>query len=107
MPTRRSAEHVYALLEEEVLPAITAVKQDVGEVRKTLKNAGLDNGHASEVKLFFDQRAKRQAALSYLNDFFQPVARFKAVAYLIGVVATAGWAFMAVGSVLQYIHHPH
>lgn len=107
MPTRRTAEHLYDLIEQQILPPLTEVRADVSEMKSSMKNAGLWNGQSLEagadLKRFLDSRAKRRAAFEYLNEIFQPVRRFKFLAYLVGFIASVGWAVMAVNGVISLI----
>ena len=115
MPARRTAEHIYALLDEQVLPELKSLKGDVGglkadvaDVKQTLDRAGLTNGHADDVRLYFDRRARRMAAIGYLNDVFQPVARFKTVAFIVGFLASGAWAVTGIRTVMELLpKHPH
>jgi hypothetical protein len=107
LPAKRTADDLYVLVETHVLPEIKEVKGDIKDIRANLTRAGLDNGHAADVKVFFDRRAKRQAALEWLGDLLRPVTRFKVLVYVVGFLSTIAWGAIAVIDLMQLLKPAH
>lgn len=99
-PVKRvTNEQLFGLINGEVLP-------EIKEVRGILKRAGLDNGHAEDVRAFFDKRADRQAAVRWLSKTFQPVARFRVIAALVGFLSALAWTLLGFHQLLM-VYLPH
>lgn len=97
---RVTNEQLFTLIDGQVLP-------EIKEVRGILKRAGLDNGHAEDVRAFFDKRADRQAALRWLSKTFQPVAKVKVVAAVVGFLSAVAWMLLGFRQLAQTVHLPH
>lgn len=103
MPAKRTADDLYVLVETHVLPDIKEVKADIKDIRTNLTRAGLDNGHAADVKVFFDRRAKRSAAMEYLGELLRPVARFKMLVYVVGFMSTLAWLTLGLVNIVHLL----
>ena len=94
------------LIEKQVLPEIKETKAIATEARELARRAGL-NGFASDIHEFFEQRAESQAARNWLARKIKPITRFRAIAFLVGFVASLGWAVMGINSVVGLISQHH